>query len=376
MRDVTPSQNDESKARAIGHQGGPEKREQAAPTHVESSGKNSLSRDAHYANIVQALRKDFTSRTEKKLDEEKSRIGREYQIKGMSNSTPYAEALLRAEFEHKRQLLDHILAGIQESLPNVSIGRLEALLVGILDEEYDKVASSMEKYLKSTSMDSFITSSNTLIAEEKERAKEIVKAKGVVSNGGQSSRGCTVFISHANEDEALAAAVKAEIDSVFGKALDVFVSSIPGAIPPGTEWFDEILAHLRAARALVFVITRVSQRKPFVWFELGFSWLRRLTEECDIYVIYAPPLEPAQFLPPLERIQAISLSDEQQVRAFFRRLIERFGFGNLDVLDFRQIRSLLPKYDQVDNQMTVPDPHNGPHQDYSAEHGIGRSTSP
>lgn len=376
MRDVSPSQNDESKAPALGHQLDPQEGEQAVPLGVESSSSNSLSRDARHADIVQALRKDFTLRTEKELAEEKSRIGRECQIKGMFHSTPHVKALLRAEFEHKGQLRDHILAGIQERLPNASICELEPLLLGILDEEYDKMASSMEKYLKSRSMDSSVTLSNTLIAREKVRAKEIVEAKVVVSNGGLSSRGCTVFISHANEDEALAAALKAEMDGVFGKALDVFVSSIPGAIPPGTEWFDQILAQLRAARALVFVTTRVSQRKPFVWFELGFSWLRRLTEECDIYAVYAPPVEPAQLLSPLERIQAISLSDEQQVEAFFRRLVERFGFGNLNALNFARIRSALQKYDQLGNQMMVPAPHKGAHHDCSEEQEISRSTNP
>ena len=47
---------------------------------------------------------------------------------------------------------------------------------------------------------------------------------------------------------------------------------------------------------------------------------------------------------PLCRLHAISLSDKEQSKAFFSKLIEQFNLGNLDTLEFDKIRESLPEY--------------------------------
>jgi len=146
-----------------------------------------------------------------------------------------------------------------------------------------------------------------------------------------------VFISHANEDKALAEVVKGQIDNVLGRKANAFVSSFPGTIGPGSDWLDKILSHLTGNSAFVVLMTPHSEKSPFVWFEIGFSWLRKIDNKCAVYAVCAPPINPGSLCEPLCRLQAISLADERETQAFFGRLVGQFGYGNVESLDFTKI---------------------------------------
>lgn len=152
----------------------------------------------------------------------------------------------------------------------------------------------------------------------------------------------TIFISHANEDAVLARAIKTQIDNVFEKKVNVFVSSI--TISPGSDWFDKILGSLTENDAFIVLVTPYSEKRPFVWFEIGFSWLRRLNNKCEIYAICAPPIDHGNLPEPLCRLQAISLAEEDRTIAFFEKLTKQFKLGNLDALKFARIRDSLSTY--------------------------------
>lgn len=175
------------------------------------------------------------------------------------------------------------------------------------------------------------------------------------SSSGQEKAAETVFISHAAEDAVLAEIVKTQIDNVFEKKINVFVSSIPGTISPGSDWFNKIVGNLTENNAFVVLVTPYSEKRPFVWFEIGFSWFRRLNKNCEIYAICAPPINPGNLSEPLCRLQAISLGEEKQTKAFFTELINQFSLGNLNTLEFTQIRDSLPTYPSQISQREAAD---------------------
>ena len=289
--------------------------------------------------IVESLRKEFLIRTQRELQNEKSRIGRKYQIAGMSHSSPYVKAILHLEFEHKRQLFDHILKTIEKDLPDIPLSEFKGKLFTVIEQEYDKIIPVTEN------LPGF---GKSQIEDEKGSTKEIVDGRCVISQGKVRMNKKTIFISHAKEDTHLAEAIKTQIDKVFGKGLQVFVSSIPGIIEPGSDWFDRILDSLIGNNAFVVLVTSYSQNRAFVWFEIGFSWLRRIEKQCEIYVLCAPPIHPGKLPEPLCRLQAISLAVEDETKALFSKLIDQFDLGNLDTLDFAKIRESLPKCPEED----------------------------
>ncbi|MCK4816566.1 hypothetical protein KA005_12425, partial [bacterium] len=85
-------------------------------------------------------------------------------------------------------------------------------------------------------------------------------------------------------------------------------------------------------------------KRPFVWFEIGFSWLRRLNNKCEIYAICAPPINPGNLPEPLCRLQNVSLENKKQTEEFFKNLVTQFGLGDIKKLNFSKIHKSLPKY--------------------------------
>lgn len=81
-----------------------------------------------------------------------------------------------------------------------------------------------------------------------------------------------IFLSHAESDSALAQLLHDELRR--GRPdVDVFVSSVPGAIPTGSEWRTEIKQQLKAADAYLALLTPASVQRQWVWFESGAAFM-------------------------------------------------------------------------------------------------------
>jgi hypothetical protein len=177
-----------------------------------------------------------------------------------------------------------------------------------------------------------------------------------------------IFISHAQEDAPLAEVIKVQIDKVFGKGVAVFVSSIPGAISPGSDWLGTILTNLMASDAFLVLVTPYSIQNRFVWFEIGFSWLRRQQKEYEMYAACVPPIDAGDLPEPLCRLQATPLADKGRTQALFERLIKQFNLGNLDTLEFDRIRAAVPAYAaQAGQCVSSRDSAVSPYSGYSDE---------
>lgn len=81
-----------------------------------------------------------------------------------------------------------------------------------------------------------------------------------------------MFLSHAETDAALAQLLHDEIRRARPD-IDVFVSSVPGAIPTGSEWRNEIRQQLKAADAYLALLTPASVQRQWVWFESGAAFM-------------------------------------------------------------------------------------------------------
>lgn len=82
-----------------------------------------------------------------------------------------------------------------------------------------------------------------------------------------------IFISHAHNDQALAAALAALIEKLFaGKFPPVNFSSrkeLEGSIAPGENWFRWIVEQVREADVAIILLTPNSVMKPWILWEAG-----------------------------------------------------------------------------------------------------------
>jgi hypothetical protein len=180
----------------------------------------------------------------------------------------------------------------------------------------------------------------------------------------------TVFISHAVTDEPIASIIKAEIDRVFARGVNVFASSIPGVVRPGSDWLRSVRENLDAASAVVVLITPVSINRPWIWFEVGASWSRMEADAGRIYPLCVPEIELGDLPEPLGRLQALSLGKADHVRLVFSTLTEQSGFGSMRGFKGSTIKAKLPRYPSLrvaESDLRSGTLYQGPYEGYSPE---------
>ncbi len=156
-----------------------------------------------------------------------------------------------------------------------------------------------------------------------------------------------IFISHASSDGEFANAIKQEIEKVFADGVNVFCTSSPGAISVGSDWLETIEGKLGTAQAIIVIVTPVSIEKPWLWFELGATWLKGRTGNCLIYPLCAPEINLSVLPSPLDRLQALSMGKAPDLTILFEALIKQFGFGKITTFKASNIIKRIPKYKNI-----------------------------
>lgn len=130
-----------------------------------------------------------------------------------------------------------------------------------------------------------------------------------------------MFISHIGEESELAILLSAEIQSAFLGMLDTFVSSDPDSIPSGSRWLDEIDVALTKAAVLITLCSPQSIKRPWINFEAGASWIRKIP---SIPLCHSG-LSKNQLPIPLSLLLAADLDDESDFRKVFDTLTRVAG---------------------------------------------------
>lgn len=157
-----------------------------------------------------------------------------------------------------------------------------------------------------------------------------------------------VFISHAATDSEFARAITNELAAVFQDRIQVFCASSPNAIEPGADWLFDVEAALSVARAALVVVTPTSIVRPWVWFELGATWQQGRARACRIIPVCVPEVDLATLPAPLNRLQALSLAKQADIRNLFEVLCSDLSCGDVSRLQVPRLLAALPRYDGVE----------------------------
>jgi len=85
-----------------------------------------------------------------------------------------------------------------------------------------------------------------------------------------------VFVSHISEEREVALALQRMVQEMFGGHVEVFTSSDSKSILPGSDWLQCIDGALQQAEIIIVLCSRASVQRPWVQFELGAAWMRKL----------------------------------------------------------------------------------------------------
>jgi hypothetical protein len=85
-----------------------------------------------------------------------------------------------------------------------------------------------------------------------------------------------IFLSHVSTEGLLALVLKEWIQAIFDDRLKVFVSSDIKNIAAGDPWLEDIQRALERSRLLIILCSPHSVTRPWVNFEAGCAWLKKI----------------------------------------------------------------------------------------------------
>jgi hypothetical protein len=85
-----------------------------------------------------------------------------------------------------------------------------------------------------------------------------------------------IFISHISEESETALRLKAALEADFLGMLDVVVSSDTDSIAAGEQWLASVDAALQEAAMLLILCSAASVARPWINFEAGAAWMRKI----------------------------------------------------------------------------------------------------
>lgn len=126
------------------------------------------------------------------------------------------------------------------------------------------------------------------------------------------------FISHVSEEAEVAACLKTALARDFLGFLDVFVSSDGQSIAAGEDWLKSIDEALQGADLVMILCSPASIRRPWINFEAGAAWMRKI----PIVPLCHAGLTPRDLPMPLSSRQGLSLSDPAGLQRLYARIAD------------------------------------------------------
>lgn len=130
-----------------------------------------------------------------------------------------------------------------------------------------------------------------------------------------------IFISHITEESELAKMLAAFIKKTYLNMFDVFVSSDGENISSGDRWLESIDNALGSCVIQVSLCSPYSVTRPWINFEAGASWIRRI----PVIPICHSGMTKNKLPLPLSLLQGIDMEQSDAMDRFFVTLSDKLG---------------------------------------------------
>jgi hypothetical protein len=150
-----------------------------------------------------------------------------------------------------------------------------------------------------------------------------------------------VFISHITEEAPIALVFKDWIESTFAGQCEVFVSSDLSNLPAGSRWLEEIDDALNSSVAFLVLCSPISLYRPWVNFETGCGWIKRV----PIIPICHSGQKKNGLPAPISMFQGLEIDSPKFVSNFFASLAKHLGISKLPRINqqemYQEIRTAI-----------------------------------
>ena len=129
------------------------------------------------------------------------------------------------------------------------------------------------------------------------------------------------FVSHIEEEAPLASVIKKWAESSFLRLFEVFVSSVPGDITAGHQWFQSLEEELNNSKVMLVICSPASVHRLWINFEAGAGWIKGI----PVIPICHSGMTIAALPMPLVFFQAMNAEGEDFASELMASLAKHFG---------------------------------------------------
>lgn len=152
-----------------------------------------------------------------------------------------------------------------------------------------------------------------------------------------------LFLSHISEEGPLAVALQKWIELAYDKQPEIFVSSNIINLPAGSQWLASLEKALAEADMLIVLCSPHSVNKPWVMFESGGAWVKKI----PIIPICHSKQKKDKLPSPLSFFQGLEVSSPHFVPDLFKSLSKQLKLKTSTTIDqklmLKEIRSAIRK---------------------------------
>lgn len=152
----------------------------------------------------------------------------------------------------------------------------------------------------------------------------------------------TIFISHISEERELAAILKRSLVSSFGDKVSVFVSSDLENITAGDNWLKSINNALDIASLELILCSRLSITRPWVNFEVGAAWLKKI----PIVPVCHSGLQVCDLPVPYSVLNGIEVGQERELQKLYLGIAKTLGVDLPDT-DFGPVAAAVRNFEST-----------------------------
>ncbi len=143
-----------------------------------------------------------------------------------------------------------------------------------------------------------------------------------------------IFISHIQEEFQVALVLKKWIEIAFPDRCEVMVSTNPENIPTVSQYLEKNEQAFLDVKAVIILSSLASIQTPWVLFEAGCAWMKKI----NIIPVCHGGLAPAELPPPLAVFQGFDLNQKDFGQKLFFILSQELGVSRLPAIQYREMR--------------------------------------
>lgn len=153
-----------------------------------------------------------------------------------------------------------------------------------------------------------------------------------------------LFVSHISEEGDIAALLAKTVEEDFLGLVDFFASTDIHSIGAGADWLKAVEQAISESAAVIVLCSKASVQRPWVQFELGAAWMKRM----PIIPVCHSGMKVDELPMPLSRLHGVELGTARGLERLYQSVAKLLKLGQAPQL--RDLPGLLVRIEELERR--------------------------